>query len=391
MDRVRVAGPARRWLPLGASLLALLGVSFDAAASAGPAGGGQTVTVSGSVTDGSGHGWPLYATLTVDGIGGREWFTNPFTGRYSMQLPSNATYQVHVTANDPGYAAQSQTVAVGSSNGAQSFALTVDGSCGAPGYAVTATGATQTFDGTSVPAGWTVVNNTAPGGWEFDDPRPRGNLTGGTGGFAIVDSDFLGIGNTEDTYLVSPAVDFTGVSAPDVSFDNDYRALGSVADVDSSIDGGATWTNVWEHTSDDVRGPSHFDVPLPGAANQPDVQVRFHYTGTWAWWWEVDNVFLGHRGCGPVAGGLVAGNVTDAATGAGLDGATVTSNDDPADTATTVATPNDPKVGDGFFTLFSSLTGTHRLTAAMSGYASRKKSVTIVADSVTKVKFSLHP
>jgi hypothetical protein len=350
----------------------------------------RTVTVSGNVTDGSGHGWPLYATITVDGVPGGPVYTNPFTGHYSVQLPRNATYQLHVTPNYPGYNVQSQSVVVGSSDVVQSFAPTVDAAaCDAPGYAVDTTGVSQTFDGTSTPAGWSVVNNTPAGGWEFDDPHPRGNLTGGTGGFAIIDSDFLGIGNTEDTYLVSPVADLTGVSSPDLSFNNDYHGLDSTADVDYSIDGGATWTNVWEHTFDDVRGPSQIDIPLPGAANQPDVQVRFHYTGTWAWWWEVDNVFLGSRTCDPVAGGLVAGNVTDAATGAGITGATITSNDHPSDTATTFATPDDPRLGDGFYWMFSSLTGTHRLTAAATGYASHKASPSIGADTTTRVDFKL--
>ncbi len=164
------------------------------------------------------------------------------------------------------------------------------------------TGVTQTFDGASTPAGWTVVNNTAAGGWVFNDPHSRGNLTGGSGGFAIIDSDFLGSGNTEDTWLVSPAVDLSGVSSPELSFDSDYRNLNSIAQVDVSVDGGSTWTTVWDHSGSDARGPAHYDVALPGAANQSSVQVRFHYTGTWAWWWEVDNVFLGSRACDPVAG-----------------------------------------------------------------------------------------
>jgi hypothetical protein len=385
MTRVRLAGVA---------LIALLALGSSTAASArsgATRAHGQTVTVSGTVRDGSGHGWPLYATLTVDGVGGRLYFTNPFTGRYSMQLPSNATYQVHVSADYPGYQTASQTVVAGSSNVAQDFALPVDAlACDALGYSAETPGTPQTFDDTTTPAGWSVVNNTAAGGWQFDDPRSRGNLTGGSGGFAIIDSDFFGIGNTEDTFLVSPVVDLTGIRAPVLSFDNDYHGLDSVGDVDVSIDGGATWTNVWEHTFDDVRGPSHFDIALPFAAHQPAVQVRFHYIGTWAWWWEVDNVVLGGR-CAPDAGGIVVGNVLDAATGAGIDGATVTSEDDPADTATTVSTPDDPRLGDGFYWLFSSLTGKHYLTAAQSGYASHPKSATIAADTVTKVVFKLRP
>src|SRR5262249_55661250 len=228
------------------------------------------------------------------------------------------------------------------------------------------------------------------GGWQFNDPHPRGNLTGGTGGFAIIDSDFLGIGNHEDTYLTSPVVDFSAVGSPDVSFNSDYHALQSTADVDVSIDGGATFTNVWHHGTDDVRGPSHVDVPLPSAAHQPDVRVRFHYAGTWAWWWEVDNVFLGGRTCDPVAGGLVAGNVTDANTGAAINGATITSNEHPADHATTFATPDDPSLDDGFFWMFSSLTRRHRLTAAHSQYASVTKPVNIGGDTTTKLKLKLN-
>jgi len=325
----------------------------------------------------------------VDGVPGAV-FTDPFTGQYKLQLPSNGTYEMHVTADYPGYDAASQSVVVGSSHRVQNFALRADtAACDAPGYAQGFTGATQTFDTTAVPAGWTVVNNTAVGGWEFDDPDLRTNLTGGAGGFAIVDSDFLGMGNTEDTFLVSPSINFTGISSPELSFDSDYHALDSVADVDVSVDGGSTWANVWEHTGDDIRGPSHFDIPLPSAANQPSVQVRFHYTGTWACWWEVDNVFLGSRSCAPVPGGLVVGNVLHPGTGAGISGATVTSADDPADNATTSATPNDPNLDDGFYWMFSSLTGTHNLTAADDHYKSKTKSAVIGADTTTKLNFNL--
>ena len=36
-------------------------------------------TVSGVVTDGSGHSWPLYARITVDGVPGGPVFTDPAT------------------------------------------------------------------------------------------------------------------------------------------------------------------------------------------------------------------------------------------------------------------------------------------------------------------------
>ena len=72
-------------------------------------------TVSGTVTDGSGHGWPLYAKITIGGgYPGAPVYTNPFTGRYRVVLAGPATYPVQVTSAQPevlgtagdGYAGQ---------------------------------------------------------------------------------------------------------------------------------------------------------------------------------------------------------------------------------------------------------------------------------------------
>jgi N-acetylneuraminic acid mutarotase len=349
------------------------------------------VTVSGTVTDGSGHGWPLYAKITVDGVPGGPVFTDPVTGGYTMQLPQGATYQLHVTANYPGYQALSLAVPVGTADVAQNFSVPVDAAaCDAPGYQLHYSGATQAFDGTGTPAGWTVQNANDNGGWVFEDLKPRGNLTGGSGGFAIIDSDFIGQGLTEDTTLTSPVFDLTNVASPDVSFDTDYRAYpNSTADVDVSVDGGHAWTNVWHHDSDDFRGPGHVDIAVPQAAQQAAVVVRFHYVGTWAWWWQVDNVFAGSRSCDPVAGGLVAGVVTDANTKAGLIGANVSSVDAAAQRATTAATPDDPNLGDGFYWLFSSLLGSHAFTASQARYTPLTKTKNVAANTVTKLNFAL--
>ena len=43
-----------------------------------------SVTLSGNVTDGSGHGWPLYARIDVAGKPGGPLFTDPITGHYSI-------------------------------------------------------------------------------------------------------------------------------------------------------------------------------------------------------------------------------------------------------------------------------------------------------------------
>ena len=62
--------------------------------------------------------------------------------------------------------------------------------------------------------------------WTFDDPGERGNNTGGTGGFAILDSDLYGYDfeyeGRQDTELTSPVVDLTGVAEPAIGFNSDF-------------------------------------------------------------------------------------------------------------------------------------------------------------------------
>jgi N-acetylneuraminic acid mutarotase len=348
------------------------------------------VTVSGTVKDGSGHGWPLYAKISVPGVPGGPVYTDPATGHYQLQLASSASYTLHVTANYPGYQPTDVPIAVGTTDIVKDILVTVDAqSCTAPGYAQHIHGLSEHFDAPTVPAGWTVVNNTPDGGWVFTDDKHRGNLTGGDGGFAIADSDNFGPGKTQDTELRTPVLDLSSQTAPVVGFNSDYRSfLGSTADVDVSVDSGQTWTTVL-HQTDSVRGPILQQVPIPQAAGQSTVQVRFRYTGTFAWWWEVDNVFVGTRTCDPVHGGLVLGNVFDQNTGAAINGATVRDNDDPTNVATTMPTPDDPNLADGFYWMFSPLTGPHPFTAKHGGYTDQTKTVDVATDYTTRADFSL--
>ncbi|WP_067497464.1 S8 family serine peptidase [Actinoplanes sp. TFC3] len=342
----------------------------------------QMVTISGKVTDGSGHGWPLAAKLEVTGRPGEPVYTDPATGRYSLQVPANATYSVKVTALYPGYQPTVVQVEVAASDRTVDIAVPVEAACTAAGYQASygAPILSEDFDSAGTPAGWSVVNRTDGGGWSFTDAGNRGNLTGGSGGFAIVDSDKLGTGKSQDTDLVTPTVDLTGQSAPFLRFNSDYYSLNSPIDIDVSTDKGGSWTNVW-HQSASRRGPVVEEVPLTPAAGAAAVQIRFHYQGSYAWWWQVDNVRVVNRACTPIPGGLVIGTTTDANTGAKLAGVTVTSNDVPADKGVSNA--------DGFYWLFSSATGSHGFTATKPGYAGLSKTVNVAADNATKADFAL--
>lgn len=269
--------------------------------------------------------------------------------------------------------------------------------CTAPGYSfISSPVLSETFDdysgdgGTTPPPGWTIQDNEGNGQvWDFNNPEGRGNLTGGSGFFAAANSDQFGPGATQNTSLITPTVSLAGESNPMLQFNNDYFGFpGQTAAVDVSTDGGTTWTNVREHTSDSVRGPDLEVVPLTAFAGDTSVQVRFHFTSSFGWWWEVDNVTIGNRACSPVSGGLVVGQVTDANTGTGLSGATVTDTNNTSATTTT-GPSGDPALATGYYWMFDSDLGSHSFTAARGGYQTAAQAITVTSGTSTDANFAL--
>jgi hypothetical protein len=349
-----------------------------------------SVTLSGTVTDGSGHGWPLYARIEVAGTPIGPVYTDPVTGQYSVEVPANATYSVKYTATLPGYQVVTDSVVVGGTDTTHDVAIPIQANCTAPGYELTAQLIEDFNQG--MPPGWTITDAIGAGQtWSFQDLGNRGNLTGGDGAFAIMDSDRFGPGMTQDTSLVTPTVNLSTVATPSVGFNEDYLRWpqDTNIDVDVSIDGGTTWQNAFHEILVSRRGPRFTTVPIPMAANQANVKVRWRYRSTFGFWWEVDNPYVGVRTCEPIPGGLVVGNVYDDNTDAGLNGATVTSDDAPADKGTTTATPDDPNNPDGYYQLFSSLTGSHPFTASKSLYQSQTQTVNVAGDDATRADFTL--
>ena len=143
-----------------------------------------------------------------------------------------------------------------------------------------------------------------------------------------------------------------------------------VADVDLSVDGGQTWSNIWHHTVDSVQGGGRECGPVPGG-RQARVQVRFHFTASFGVVVAGRRRLPGRPHVRADAGGLVVGQVLDKNTGAAINGASVTSADQPAEKATSTATPDDPNLGDGFYWMFSSVTGSHTFTATANNYSTQ--------------------
>ena len=336
-----------------------------------------TRTVSGTVTDGSGQGWPVYSEITIDGDPNGAVRTDPYTGRYSVDLPTGTNYALHVAPVDmPGYSAATAHVAVspGHSDIRNDVKLTVDASiCTAAGYAYAYHGAGSGFEGWSAAQdGWSVTDDAGTGKtWAFDDPGSKGNLTGGAGQFAVVDNWAFPVGQN-DTSLVSPAIDLSAQASPVIGFDTYYYDYGfgdQDGDVYLSLDGGATWTDVWHAPDAFVQG--HVEVPIPQAAGKTGVRIKFRFSGQYDNYWELDNVFAGTRTCDPTPGGLVAGTVRDGNTGGALDGATVAGGSTTAVSA------------DGFYWLFAPQ-GATSLTASARNYADNHATMSVAAHEVVR-------
>ncbi|MFI6623217.1 carboxypeptidase regulatory-like domain-containing protein [Streptomyces sp. NPDC050528] len=340
-----------------------------------------TRTVSGTVKDGSGHGWPLYSKITIDGYPNGALYTDPYTGKYSVDLPEKTTYAVHVAPVYPGYLSTDLSVPVGTADVRADVAPDVDlTACVAPGHAYPGAADFGGWTGTTPEHGWTVVDHGTDGAtWDFADSF-LANYTGGTGNWAAADPWGRG-GVHEDTELVSPTFSLAGQSAPVLGFDALYAASkDSVADVDLSLDSGATWTTVWHRDTAEFLG--HVEVPLTQAANAKHVKVRFHYSGSGLSIWQLDTVTVGS--CSAVSGGIVAGKVVDGNTGDAITPATITDTADGYTTATTVATPDDPALGDGYYWLFSAPVGRHTYRTAAARYTTSTGTFTTRPDKVNR-------
>ena len=369
------------------------------------ASGASASIVNGVVKDGSGGGFPLYARLDISGPGfDTTIFNDPLTGYYSIDLPDGASYHFVVTSQIPGYNQGAADVAV-NVPATQSpedppgivvnFDLTVDaGLCIAPGYSPgpPIPLLSEAFDGGVLPPGWSVNNYSGNGvGWLIQtDFAPcfelPGNPTGGTGAFALVNSDCDGFVDV-DADIQSSSFDVSAYGGAILTFNQEYFNLGDTADVDVSTDGGATWSNVLRQTTSH-RGPTSATAILTGAGGQANVKVRWHYYNAFfAWWWAVDDIVVNGATCNFGSGGLVVGTVSDGNTGAGLIGATVKNLPD-GDETETVGTPQDPNVGEGFYGVFAG-SGPQPFQASMTNYQSQTLSTAVIPNATVRLDFSL--
>jgi hypothetical protein len=320
-------------------------------------------------------------------------FTNPFDGTYQVMAYDDLTYDLRVESVIPGYQTVLDTeLTFTQPSVGRDFSLLVTENCVTPGYGMMNSVA-QSFDGVGTPQGWEVWDHSGTGiTWAFDDAAGRGNITGGSGGFAMVDSDYAGPVDV-DSSLVSPPMDLSGESVVILTFEQDFFTYAEnneeVADVDISIDGGE-WLNVLRQTGS-VRGLNQQSIDISEmAANQENVRVRFrYYNANSEWWWQVDSVRVGGQVCAPVTGGVLTGLVSNRHSGEPLVGAIVSSD---FGSMETIATPEDPILGGGFYWSFQPMTAnpqTTTVTGAKSLYLSSSAEVEMHLSQVNRHDITL--
>ena len=176
-------------------------------------------------------------------------------------------------------------------------AAAADAGPGPAGPAATTVVLSEDFPGTTLPVGWTMQNRSdGQLGWFFNDPAHRGNQTGGSGGFAIIDSDYVRTGvlhaNLETPQLTKLAgtVATVSFSTIDVVANKDTSGL----EVKTPTSGG--WSTVWSITNHAVPASTRISVQLPRS-----VTSAKHFTLRWtnksflSGYWEVDDILVTTR------------------------------------------------------------------------------------------------
>lgn len=188
-------------------------------------------------------------------------------------------------------------------------------------YAQKAEGAVLWSDNFDTPADWVHVSGSgqvdgpgATGHWSIVNAVPTSLVTqsqngygfpiamnsASGGNFAFINSDEAGTSGVQDAYFeCQTVIDLSALTtgtAISIEFDNIFRHYMEQFWLEVSNDNGTTWTpfqiNAATPTNTNSLDPEHELVNITSAdlAGSATVKIRFHYIGTWDWFWGIDDV-----------------------------------------------------------------------------------------------------
>ena len=142
---------------------------------------------------------------------------------------------------------------------------------------------------TSLPDCWNIIDHQGNGQvWQFG--THTSGLTGTTGNYAYLNSDAYGNGNSQNSDLVTPLLNLSNYTDVTLYFNHYFlQWSGSSGTLSYSINGGSTWTQIqqWTTTS---SNPASFSQVIAAVAGQENVKFKWNYTGSWGYYWDIDNI-----------------------------------------------------------------------------------------------------
>lgn len=150
----------------------------------------------------------------------------------------------------------------------------------------------QAFANTTIPACWTQVDNQGNGQvWQFGTILGQSPNPILSGNYAYLNSDAYGSGNTQNADLISPQFDLSAYTNVNLQFQHYFKAYtGSSGKVYYSLNNGSTWVLISTFTTTSTLNPSTFNQTIAALAGQSQVKFKWNYTGTWAYYWAIDNI-----------------------------------------------------------------------------------------------------
>jgi C1A family cysteine protease len=172
-------------------------------------------------------------------------------------------------------------------------------STGVTGNATTECGAifsfpyTENFSAGVQPNCWTQYDSLGNGEiWLFgtttESTSPSLN-----GNYAYLNSDNYGSGNSQNADLISPVFDLSKYTNVVLSFNHYFQYYSpSKATLSYSVNGGSNWTTIKQWTVSSSN-PEAFSRNLTSSvAGYSEVLFKWNYTGTYAWYWAIDDISL---------------------------------------------------------------------------------------------------
>lgn len=395
------------------------------------------VVLSGQVTDGSGHGWPLHAEVAVVGTSLRT-HTDPVTGRYELPVPAGASYRLQVEPTYAGYATTTDVVEVADGDLTRDLSVVVERCDTAPGYRYASTVAILgDYDGQLVGlldrygirgvdvtweddlTGYDAVIVNRPGTPPEEVFRQFLADTDAAGTGVVFHDSYSNWGNGVsllNRYLDNPSERSAGAASDSpylyyqVLAEHPVLAGFDVGD-ELVFDEASTWKHhaSFEGYQGDGRqviaaagigdrGPLGGGIGVQQRDNNRHVLLSMHGVHSVAdpqlWTDDGKQLLINaltwaspqlQPGCAPVTGGLVLGHVTDRNTATPVDRASIALGDG----STTSGVTANPDLAGGFYWMFTPEVGEQELAAGKQFFQPVTKQVQVGASAVTEVDIAL--